>query len=135
VRIVLDTNVLVSGLLVPGGTTGRIVAAWRAGRFDLLLSVPQLGEIARVLAYPKIRRVLRWDDARIEAFVKQLYVRAEMVDVTRLPADVPGDAGDAPILAALLNGRGDLLVTGDAHLLDLRDAYPIETPAEFVRRL
>lgn len=134
-RIVLDTNVLVSGLLVPGGTTGRIVAAWRTGRFDLLLSVPQLGEIARVLAYPKIRRVLRWDDARIESFVRQLYVRAEMIDVTRLPAEVPRDAADAPILAALLDGRADLLVTGDAHLLDLRDAYPIETPAEFVRRL
>lgn len=134
-RIVLDTNVLVSGLLVPGGTTGRIVTAWRTGRFDLLLSVPQLGEIARVLAYPKIRRVLRWDGARIESFVRQLYVRAEMIDVTRLPAEVPRDAADAPILAALLNGRADLLVTGDTHLLDLRDAYPIETPAEFVRRL
>jgi putative PIN family toxin of toxin-antitoxin system len=135
VRIVLDTNVLVSGLLVPGGTTGRIVAAWRGGRFDLLVCVPQLGEIARVLAYPRIRRVLHWDDARIESFIRQLYVRAETVDVARLPADVPRDAADAPILAALLNGRGDLLVTGDGHLLDLRDAYPIETPTEFVRRL
>ena len=134
-RIVLDTNVLVSGLLVPGGTTGRVVSAWRAGRFDLLLSVPQLGEIARVLTYPKIRRVLRWDDARIEVFVKQLYVRAEMVEVARLAIDVPGDPDDAPILATLVAGRGDVLVTGDAHLLALREAHPIETPVEFVRRL
>jgi hypothetical protein len=135
VRIFLDTNVLVSGLLTPAGTTGRIAAAWRAGRFDLLLSVPQLGEIARVLAYPRIHRVLRWNDARIEAFIRQLYVRAGMIDVARLPADVPRDAADTPILAALINGHGDLLVTGDAHLLDLRDAYPIETPAELARRL
>lgn len=122
----------------PDGAPGRIVAAWRAGRFDLVLSDYQLVEVARVLDYPKIRRVLHWDAERIEQFIKQLYLRAEVVDVSkrsRVTVQVPRDASDEPILAALVAARAAVLVSGDADLLVLRDHYPIETPAEFVRRL
>lgn len=57
-KIVLDTNVLVSGLLSPNGTPGRILAAWSAGKFDLMTRDAQMVEIARVLAHTKIRRRL-----------------------------------------------------------------------------
>ena len=77
-KLVLDTNVLVSGLIFPGGTPGRIVRAW---------------------------------------------------------VEVPRDPGDAPILATLAATKADVLVTGDGDLLALRDKHPIETPAEFIRRL
>ena len=65
-KVVLDTNVLVSGLMFPGGVPGRIVEAWFDARFDVVSSREQLEEVARVLAYPKIRRILGWDDRRIE---------------------------------------------------------------------
>lgn len=42
---------------------------------------------------------------------------------------------DEPILATLVASKADVLVTGDAELLKLRDRYPIQTPAEFARRL
>ena len=134
-KVVLDTNVLLSGLMFPDSTPGRIIGAWDETRFEIALSLEQLQEIARVLAYPKIRRRLKWDDQAIGQFVKQLYVRVELVDLTGIAADVPSDPDDVVILATLIAAKADFLITGDADLLALRSQYPIETPAEFIRRL
>lgn len=134
-KLVLDTNVLLSGLMFPEGIPGLIVAAWIEARFDVALSLDQLAEIGRVLEYPKIRRKLGWDDEQIELFIKQLYIRAEVLELGPMAVEVPRDPGDAPILAALVAAKADVLVTGDGDLLALRDKYPIETPAEFARRL
>ncbi|MFN0041313.1 MAG: putative toxin-antitoxin system toxin component, PIN family [Burkholderiales bacterium] len=134
-KVVLDTNVLLSGLMFPDGAPGRVVAAWRQARFELVIAVPQLAEIGRALAYPKIRRILGWDDQRIEQFIRQLYVRAQIVDLAGTSVEVPGDPDDIPILATLLAATADVLVTGDGDLLALRDRYAIRTPAEFARKL
>ena len=134
-KVVLDTNVLLSGLMFPEGIPGRILAAWAEARFEVVLSLDQLAEIGRVLEYPKIRRKLGWDAERIELFIKQLYIRAEVVELGPISVEVPCDPDDAPVLATLAAARADVLVTGDGDLLALRGKYPIETPAEFVRRL
>lgn len=134
-KVVLDTNVLLSGQMVPGGTPGRIVAAWFEARFEVAMSLDQLAEIGRVLEYPKVRRKLGWDEERIELFIKQLYIRSEVVELGPISVQVPRDPDDAPILATLAAAKADVLVTGDGDLLALRGKYPIETPAEFVRRL
>lgn len=134
-KVVLDTNVLLSGLMFPEGTPGRIVAAWIEARFEVVFSLDQLAEIGRVLEYPKIRSKLGWDDEQIELFIKQLYLRAEVVEPGPLSVDIPRDASDAPILATLVTAKAELLVTGDSDLLALSGKYPIETPVEFVRRL
>jgi putative PIN family toxin of toxin-antitoxin system len=135
VKVVLDTNVLLSGLMSPGGVPGRIVAAWLEAQFEVVFSVNQLTEISRVLTYPKIRSILKWDEQRIEQFIKQLYIRAEVIELGSVTVDVPRDPNDAPILATLVVAQADLLVTGDGDLLALRDSYPIETPAQFAVRL
>lgn len=134
-KVVLDTNVLVSGLMFPGGVPGRIVEAWFDARFDVVSSREQLEEVARVLAYRKIRRILGWDDRRIELFVEGLYLNTVMMQLE--PATFAGlrDDSDLPILSALVSSAADVLVTGDQDLLVLRNKYPIETPAEFLRRL
>ncbi len=134
-KVVIDTNVLLSGLMRPEGVPGRIVSAWDEAQFEIALSVEQLAEIGRVLAYPKIRRVLKWDDRRIEQFIRQIYVRAEIVELDPTMVEVPRDPDDAPILATLVAADADILVTGDEDLLSLRDRYPIESPAEFSKRL
>ncbi len=134
-RVVLDTNVLLSGLMSPDGTPGMIVRAWREARFELVLTVEQLMEIGRVLSYPKIRKILKWDRATIESFLKQLYLRSELVDISGVAVSVPRDSGDNFILAALIVGEAECLVSGDSDLLALRDRYTVVTPAEFVRRL
>lgn len=134
-RVVLDTNVLLSGLMYPAGTPGKIVRAWREARFELLLSTEQLTEVGRVMSYPKIRKILKWDRATIEGFLKQLYLRAELVDTAHITAFVPRDPKDNFLLAMLIAGQAEYLVTGDADLLALRDRYPVVTPAEFFRYL
>ena len=134
-KVVLDTNVLLSGLMAPEGTPGRILAAWFDARFDVVMSVEQLAEIGRALSYPKIHPKLKWDEQRIEKLIRQLYIRAEVVDLRSTSAEVPRDPKDSPILAALIASGADALVSGDRDLLELRGKYPVQTPAEFVRRL
>lgn len=94
-----------------------------------------MAEIARALAYPKIRRVLGWDDQRIEQFIRQLYVRAQIVDLSDVSVEVPSDPDDAPILATFVAAQADVLVSGDSDLLALRPLYAILTPAEFAKNL
>jgi len=134
-KVVLDTNVLLSGLMLPDSLPGRIVSAWRNKGFELILSEAMLTEISRVLAYPKIRAQIGWSDAEIEHFVRLLRFRANVVDIEGIAAEVPRDADDTPVLAALIAGKADCLVTGDRDLLSLCGEYPVETPAEFARRL
>ena len=134
-KVVLDTNVLLSGLMYPSSNPGRIVEAWVAGQFELVLSYAQLTEVARTLAYPKIRKVTGWDSARIDAFLRQLLLRAKLIDTQAPPAEVPTDPSDTPILASALLSRADLLVTGDSDLQALRERFAIATPAEFAARL
>jgi len=135
VKVVLDTNVLVSGLMLPDSVPGRIVAAWRGAQFELAMSEPLLEEIGRVLSYPKIQGRLRWGQDDIARFLLLLRFKADIVDITGEKAGVPRDPGDDPVLATLLAADADCLVSGDTDLLALRDRFPIQTPAEFVRRL
>ncbi len=134
-KVILDTNVLLSGLMAPEGTPGRILAAWLEARFDVVMSFEQLAEIGRALSYSKIRRRLKWNEQRIEQFIRQLYIRAEVVDLRQASVETPRDPGDTPILATLIVSGADALVSGDSDLLELREKYPILAPAEFVRRL
>jgi len=135
VKVVLDTNVLLSGLMTTEGTPARILATWYEARFDVVMSLEQLSEISRTLSYPKIQRKLKWDDQRIEQFLRQLYIRAEVVESHSTSIQVPRDTGDTPILATLIASGADVLVSGDHDLLELRGTYSIQTPAEFARRL
>ena len=134
-KVVLDTNVLLSGLMKPDSVPGKIVRAWGAAQFDLILSEAMLDEIGRALGYPKIRRRLRWDQETTARFLLLLRFKAEIVNTEAVCVEVPGDPCDVPILASLIAGEGSFLVTGDSALLKLRGRYPIVTPAEFANRL
>jgi len=134
-KIVLDSNVLLSGLAAPNSTPGRIISAWDNHSFDIVTSEFQLAEIARVMAYPKVRKLLQWDEPEIQAFIRQLCLRVEIVNISDIDARVPTDPDDTPILATLIAAKADCLVSGDKDLLALREDYCIETPAEFVLRL
>jgi len=134
-KVVLDTNIFLSGLMLPDSQPGKILAAWRSSAFDLVLSEPMLTEVSRVLAYPKIRKRIAWTDVEIEHFISLLRFHAEIVDIEGVDAVVPRDADDAPVLAALIASHADCLVSGDQDLLVLKEHYAIETVSEFMRRL
>ena len=58
-RLVIDTNILISALLAGTSLPAHLIVLWREGRFDLLTSAEQLDELIRVTRYPKIRDVWR----------------------------------------------------------------------------
>ena len=136
-RLVLDTNVLVSGLLFPGGPPSRLVKAWRAGAFDLVISDFVLEELARTWGHLAPRLKAAPND--LVDFLDTIGVRAELLRVDANMLELAGaaklrDPNDLPILALLVGSAADFLVTGDKDLLVLADAYPILSPADFVGR-
>jgi uncharacterized protein len=135
-RVVLDTNVLVSGLAYPASVPGRIVGLWRDGGLDVALSRYILDEMARVL--PRLSRVKLSSD-EIRDLTDSFLFLADIVE-----PDAASDAtlrdlalrdpADGPVLATLLASKADYLITGDKDLLALAEKYPIVTPAEFWAR-
>ncbi|MGH2459695.1 MAG: putative toxin-antitoxin system toxin component, PIN family [Chloroflexota bacterium] len=134
---VVDTNLIVSGLIRTGGTPYRLVRACRDGLFELIVSAPPLAEYERVLTRPKFSGRYGLTAEDVAAFLA--FVRMSGVKVTprrRLPLQVR-DPKDEPILAAAIGGRADYLVTGDDDLLVLRDdprlkRLQIVTAADFL---
>ena len=131
-RAVLDANVLISAILSPRGTPARLVLAWQAGAFDLVVSPLLLAEIRRALAYPKLERLVPPADA--DAFVAWLGRAAEL---TADPAEPPpvrsDDPGDDYLIALAAAERAP--VSGDVHLTSLAPRLPVRTPAEFLADL
>ncbi len=129
ISIVLDTNALLSGIAYPNSIPGKIIAAWRNGGIEVVLSHYILNELRRVL--PKLNHRLGWSQQEIQDFIDSLAFLANLVDP--LPTDetnlrVPADQ---PVLGTLLASKVNFLVTGDKDLLALADQYPIITPAGF----
>jgi uncharacterized protein len=136
-RLVLDTNVLVSGLLFPGGPPSRLVKAWRAGAFDLVISDFVIEELVRTWGHLAPRLKVAPND--LADFLDALHVRAELLrtDAEMLASAAAAglrDPNDVPILAMLIGSGADFLISGDKDLLALAGAYPILSPADFVVR-
>lgn len=132
-RVVLDTNVLLSGIAYPGSLPGRILTAWRHGSVDVVLSVYILEELRRVL--PRLKHRHGLTAAEIDDLVDVLSIQAEVIEpLSSLEPDLR-DANNQPVLATLLaalNASGaHYLVMGDKDLLALADRYAIVTPAAF----
>jgi putative PIN family toxin of toxin-antitoxin system len=135
-RVVLDTNVLVSGLAYPGSVPGKILAAWRKGSLDVLLSTYVLEELRRVL--PRLVHRHGLTQTEIDDLVDVLSFQAELIEPQGGADPDLRDAKDAPVLGSLLGALAtsgaDYLVTGDKDLLQLADRYPIIDPAAFWAR-
>jgi hypothetical protein len=133
-RVVLDTNVLLSALISPHGAPDVIYHAWRAARLELLTSAAQLDEIRRVSRYPKLKTIL--PAHRVGAMVNNMQRAIVLENLPELPAGIEvTDPNDTFLYAMALAGEADYLVTGDrrAGLLQLGHAgrARIVTPALF----
>lgn len=118
-RLVVDTNILVSALLVGSSLPAHLILLWREGRFDLLTAAEQLDELMRVTRYPKIRA--RLTPALAGRLINE--VRDMAVLLKHLPAvAVCADPYDNYLLAMAVAGHADFLVTGDKRdLLGLKN--------------
>lgn len=132
-RVVLDTNVLLSGIAYPGSLPGKILTSWRHGSLEVLLSPFILDELRRVLPMLANRHGLT--PAEIDDLVDVLAIQAEVIEPSAEQDAALRDANDQPVLGILLAaqaGEGaSYLITGDKDLLALAGRYPIVTPAVF----
>jgi putative PIN family toxin of toxin-antitoxin system len=134
VRAVVDPNVLISALLSRDGAPARLLHAWVGGAFELIVSPLLLHELRRALGYPKLRKQV--PSAEADGFLALLERSAIAVEDPATPAPIhSSDPGDDYLLALAAAQRA-ALVSGDGHLLSLRDrGLPIDSPAEFLERL
>jgi len=131
IRVVLDTNVLVSGIVYPTSVPGRIVTAWRMRRIDVVLSHFILDEMKRVL--PRLSRN-RLTAGEIQELAELFLFLATVVDPDEPTVSKLRDKNDLPVLGTLITSHADYLITGDKDLLALSNEYPIITPMNFWSR-
>lgn len=131
-RVVLDTNVLVSGLISPNGPPGEILRLLETGLIVPCLSEDILGEYREVLARP----AFQFPGYRIVVLLQRLEAVAELFIAEPVPGGFP-DPRDAPILEAALEAHADFLVTGNLRHFPvrLRQGVAVLSPREFIEAL
>ena len=131
-RVVLDTNVVVSALLFRKGSLAPLRELWSTERFVPLTDRAATEELVRILAYPKFR--LESDD--ITSLLEEYLPFTEPVAERRARTPRCRDAHDRKFLALATVGGADVLVTGDRALLELaaRVRFTIEPPRRFLAR-
>jgi putative PIN family toxin of toxin-antitoxin system len=133
-RAVLDTNVLVSALISPGGPSAALLLELRGGAFELVVSPLLLDELADVLGRPQLRAYVTPDQAG--AFVELVLKAATVVgDPPPSGLALTADPDDEFLIDLARAALVDVLVSGDAHVLALRGTLPVMTPAEFLAEL
>ncbi len=136
-RVVLDTNILLSALISPFGPPDAIYRAWRAGAFELITSERQLDEIRRASRYPKLRARLK--PAGVGALINFLR-RTTVLDKLELTIEAD-DPNDSFLLAMAVESEADYLVTGDkragllehGHIKRTRIVTPTRFQAEVLK--
>ena len=137
-HVVIDTSVIVSGILSRKGAPAELLNAWRDRRFLLLCSSAIVAEVRAVVQYPRIRHKYYLSDEEIEQTVALLEHDALLVvGDANVAGSVPDDPKDEMFLVCALDGQADVVVSGDHHLLDLGSYQdiPIMTARQFLERL
>jgi len=132
-RIVLDTNVFVSGLMGVGSPPRQIVDAWLDDRFTLVTSLYLVAELTHVLSYPRIADRIQVSSAQIERILTALLSQTVIVPgKVKLPG-VTRDPKDDAVVACAVEGKADCIVSGDKDLLVLGTYQGIQvvTPSQF----
>jgi len=132
VKVVIDTNVFISSLINPAGTPGKIVDLWKVGKISLCLSQEVLYEYLEVIARFEIS-----DDPAVATLLKIFESRCNQVYVSKTAAlsVIENDLKDNKFLECAIAASADYIISGDRHLLKLREFRGIQvlTPAAFIR--
>lgn len=130
--VVLDTNCLVSALIFSRGSMSWLRQAWQTGRIVPLICTETVGELLRVLSYPKFAL----DRAEIEILLGEFLPWTRSVALEPGQEEVQGlrDLDDAVFVRLARQSGAIFLVSGDRHLLELHEKFPglrILSPAQF----
>ena len=135
IRVVLDTNVLVSGFVSESGAPGQVLTLWGEGAYELVVSAPILQEVERTLAKPYFQARYRPDQVR--KALEQLQLHAVTTAITVAVQGVATHPEDDLVLATAVSAAADILVTGDRRLREVgaHQDVAILTPREFLALL
>lgn len=133
-RAVIDTNVLLSGLLWHGSPHSLIESA-RSGNLTLLSSSVLLAELTDVIGRAKFTSILTHSNTSREQLLAEVRQLSEIMEPAPLSEPVSRDPDDDHVLALAFAAQVDLIISGDHDLLSLKAfrGIPIVTPAEAVR--
>jgi uncharacterized protein len=132
-RAIIDTNVLVSALIRKQGVSGLVLQHLRDGNFSIIYSVPIIVKLIEVLSRPHIQQKYHIHSDDIIALINLIRLRGELV-IPKRQIDACRDARDNRFLEAAIEGRVDVILSGDADLLDMGvfEGIPIVSVAEFL---
>ncbi len=136
-RIVIDTNLLISGV-ISAGLPRQLVDAAKAGEFELCTSEVLLAELLDVIARGKFAARLTQAGLTPQAIVEDMRALAVVVTPTSVARVVPTDPDDEHVLAAALTGGADLIASGDKRDLLPLGSYqgiPIITAKQALERI
>ncbi|OGG22011.1 putative toxin-antitoxin system toxin component, PIN family [Candidatus Gottesmanbacteria bacterium RIFCSPHIGHO2_12_FULL_43_26] len=137
-RVVVDTNVLISGLLgIKNSPSGKILKAMRNQKFILINSPLILKEIGEVINRKRIVKITKMSVEERKSFLEELIERGEVSAGNQLSKIIGRDVKDDKILACAYEAKADYIVTGDEDLLVLKEyeGTMITTPKEFIEIL
>ena len=134
-RVVVDTNVLISALLKANGSPAQVVSLWRTGEFELVISSETIDELSRVLGYERIRTRVTPEEA--ERFLYLLQTAATIITPQIEVTAVKDDPDDDKFLSLALASDAEYIVSGDKHLLSIKvfRGIPILTPVQFLETI
>lgn len=119
IKAVVDTNVLVSGLISPKASPAKIISLWRDRKFILIVSEEILKEVEKVLFYPKIFKKYHLDKNSIGKYLKIFRAFAEVVKPGEKIRIIKADESDNKFIEAAVSAGAGYIVSGDKHLLEL----------------
>ena len=134
-RLVIDSNLVFSGVLKPSSVPGAVLGAWRAGHFDWISCATQLSELKIALIRPYLLKRIAEGATPIESVLHEMRESCHWKTLLMpLPA-ICRDPRDDYIFGLYDQGHADLIVSGDKDVLALKGRYPIITARELIDRL
>lgn len=135
-RLVLDTNVVISGLLWDGGPPARLIDAGHGQKVELFTSTILLAELRRVLSRKRLARHIEASALSVDDLVVGYAALTHVITPASIARAVPQDPDDDQVLACALAAQAVLVVSGDHSLLNLKTYHGIAivTPSDALRR-
>lgn len=133
-KAVLDTNVVVSGIIKEEGPSGQILRLlFQDRKFIAVTSLDILAEIRQVLRRAKIRKYHGWTDEQIDTFIIFFFAQSAVTE-GKLTVNLSRDPHDNKFLACAREGNAEYLVSGDDDLLQIKVFHgtQIVSPAAFL---
>jgi hypothetical protein len=121
-KVVIDTNLFVSSIISKKGTPAELIDAFSNMEFDLVISTEIIEEIERVCEYPKIKEKYKISKEEVKKLIDTIKDLAEFTKgMYKIRGKVTFDEEDNKFLECAMEGKVDYIVSGDKHLLSLKE--------------